>query len=471
MNKYLPYILIIFVAISVLLPGCDKDEFSTSPHHILSFSPDTVYLDTVFTGLGTSTYGAKVYNRNKESLLISSITLAGASQSGFRINVDGRKGTQFTDVEIYGRDSLYIFIEATLPPDNKDAPFLVKDSIVFITNGVKQDIKLLAYGQDAIFLRGKVIDKDTIFTASRPIVIYDSLRVDNDATLTLSAGTRLFFHPKSGLKVYGRLKSEGSISSPVLMRGDRTDKMFSYLPYSRLPGQWEGVRFYTSSYENELTYTEICGGMYGIECDSSKVDRRKLSISNSVIHQVSGDALKMTSCQAVVGNTQISNAGGNCIRLLGGDYNFVHCTVANYFNWNVRRGTALYLSNTQGDIEYPLSMASFRNCIIAGSSLGEISLDQSKDETVPCNYYFSHCIINAEAEEGDNIVGVTWLKDDYFRNLDREYQIYDFRLTDKSQSINAGLLQDALYYPVDRDGISRVSDEAPDAGCYEYDGQ
>ena len=99
--------------------------------------------------------------------------------------------------------------------------------------------------------------------------------------------------------------------------GDRTDRMFPYLPYDRLPGQWGGIRFYKTSYENHLVYADIHGGSFGIRCDSSMTDRRKLTLESSIIRQVSGNGLELTSCQAVVRNSEISNAGENCVSLLG----------------------------------------------------------------------------------------------------------------------------------------------------------
>ena len=158
------------------MASCDDlDNYSTNPSHTLTFSQDTLRMDTILTELGTSTHILKVYNRNKEPLLISSIHLADGNNSGFRINVDGIKGNSHRDVEIRERDSLFIFVEATLPSTDNDDVVFRKDSIVFMTNGVTQDVKLLAYGQDFIPFRGKVITQDTIIRSRRPIVIYDSL--------------------------------------------------------------------------------------------------------------------------------------------------------------------------------------------------------------------------------------------------------------------------------------------------------
>lgn len=465
------FISLFFSACLLSFHACHDDDYTTNPRHILSFSRDTLMLDTIFTTIGTSTSILKVYNRNKDALLISSIQLADAGNSGFRINVDGIKGTQFADVEIKGKDSIYLFVEATVDATSGNLPFLVKDSIVFRTNGVQQDIKLRAYGWNADVLRGKAIKQDTTFTALRPILIYDSLHIAKNATLTLEAGTQLFFHQKAGLRVYGSLTALGSIARPVVMRGDRTDNLFSNMPYDRLPGQWEGVRFYASSYGNRLDYADIRGAGYGILCDSSQVDVQKLVLTNSRITQTSGNALSMTASKAVVANTEISNAGRYCVDLLGGDYEFIHCTLANYFSWDVRRGTALSISNTNSAADYPLRQASFRNCIVTGSSSDELTVNRSKDEAVPFGYRFSYCLINSASKEGGEFGHVVWTRDDNFLLIDRSLLLYDFRPAEASAAINAGYLPDAMGYPVDRNGVSRVSDEAPDAGCYEYAGQ
>ena len=47
----------------------------------LSFSQDTIYLDTVFTGLGSSTRTLKVYNTSNENMVVDRVYLARGEQS------------------------------------------------------------------------------------------------------------------------------------------------------------------------------------------------------------------------------------------------------------------------------------------------------------------------------------------------------------------------------------------------------
>ena len=65
-------LLTFLICFSVLIfwSSCRNDfEFSPSTGN-LEFARDTVYLDTVFTNIGSSTYNLKVYNRSDEDIVI-----------------------------------------------------------------------------------------------------------------------------------------------------------------------------------------------------------------------------------------------------------------------------------------------------------------------------------------------------------------------------------------------------------------
>ncbi|MDR0988652.1 MAG: hypothetical protein LBM06_04215 [Prevotellaceae bacterium] len=454
-------LLLALLMMMIAAASCDtSDDFSDDPSLRLRFSADTLRMDTVLTDPPTPTYTLKVYNPHPRKLLLSSVSLADGEKSGFRINLDGIPGTRFTDVELAAEDSLYLFVEGTFPAHGDDLVTLVRDSVVFELNGIRQEMKLWAYTQDAVVLRRHVLARDTLIASARPLLIYDSLVIAAGTNVTLAAGTRLFFHDKATLEVHGRLLAEGTIDHPVLFRGDRTDRIFPYLPYDRLPGQWGGIRFHIESLENRLTCVDVHGGQFGIRCDSTGTAQRKLTLQNSLIRQIAGTALELTACQALITNSEISNAGTHCVALWGGDYTFVHCSLANFFSWDIRKGVTLLLGNR-------LEAAIFRNCLIEGSGTDEISVSRDQDADAPFNYYFSHCLINSIAEENDHIVGVVWKRDDAFRLLDVRTQQYDFTPTEGSAAIDLGRPEDALAYPLDRRGNSRLADTAPDAGCYE----
>ncbi len=75
----------------------------------LEFSKDTVYLDTVFTNIGSSTYSLKVYNRSNNDIQIPNVRLAQGNNSSYRLNVDGVAGKEFENVPLMAKDSLIYF--------------------------------------------------------------------------------------------------------------------------------------------------------------------------------------------------------------------------------------------------------------------------------------------------------------------------------------------------------------------------
>ena len=113
MNRFFTFI--VFLLTIVLIKSCSYDlTFSPAQTQDIGFSSDTVYLDTVFTSIGSSTYNLRVYNQSDRNVEIGSIRLGQGSQSQFRINVDGIHGESFEQVELLAKDSIYVFIETTV---------------------------------------------------------------------------------------------------------------------------------------------------------------------------------------------------------------------------------------------------------------------------------------------------------------------------------------------------------------------
>src|SRR5690554_2480744 len=136
-------LLSFFLCFGILIfwSSCRNDfEFSPSKGK-LEFAKDTIYLDTVFTNIGSSTYNLKVYNRSNDDIVIPTIRLENGENSFYRMNVDGSTGLEgnqegkfFENVELLAKDSLFIFIEttidiSTLSPLNHQ--FLYTDRILF----------------------------------------------------------------------------------------------------------------------------------------------------------------------------------------------------------------------------------------------------------------------------------------------------------------------------------------------------
>lgn len=474
--KIITFIITVLVSISVFMGCNENDSFSTDSNLRLTFSTDTLRFDTVFTTIGTATKKLKVYNRNKSALLINSIELMSPSTSGFRMNVDGESGNNISNVSILGKDSIFIFVEATINPLNRDNPLLIADSIRFQFNGVTQYIRLEAIGQDVIFWKDKKITKDTILTDKKPFLIYDSLTIDKNVTLTVNENVYLYFHNNAKLKVEGTLNAKGTIAKPIVIRGDRTDNFLETprIPYDRVPGQWFGIEIASSSFDNQLENVRIRNGIYGVYCHPSDTLKTKITILNTVIQNTTREGFLADNCKVIGKNSLFANSGNVTLMLNSGSASFLHCTIANYINtryWNLIKRKALYIGNTDS------SNGNFRfiNSIVAGSSNSEIEIGEINPSSL--KYIFINCLIKSNGSDDANFINTIWNIDPGFKyiysaetalNNPDLYFLYNFELGENSAAIGKGFLQYSQELPFDILGNSRLNGNAPDIGCYQW---
>lgn len=465
------------IFLSVLLAACSEDaDFSVSPTLRLEFSCDTLSFDTLFTHIGSPTGAMKVYNRNSSSLRIGSVQLASGGESGFRVNVDGQYSDYIQDLEIRKKDSLYIFVEATLDKNGKDMPLIVTDSLLFnLESGIQQAVTLIAYGKDVELLHAPSYTEDAHIRKG-DYIVYDSLTVASGATLTIDAGTTLYFHKDVEMKIEGTLVAKGTREEPVIFRGDRIDNMFDYLPYDRIPGQWGGITFDSTSIGNRLEHCDIHSAKYGIKVVAGDTVAQRLTISSSRIENFDGNAIETIMSRVDVSNSLIANARGNCVKVVGGRVRFVHCTIANFYVWK-QRDVALALHNSIEGVPAPLREALFANCVIEGSREDEVmGYLTNLGDTIPdcANYHFCNSLINTVNEENEHFVNIVYddkektpFAKEHFRLIDNENFKYDFHLSDSTtaRSIAAGEYSRLLRY--DLDGVERP-DSLADAGCFQY---
>ena len=506
-----PTLRLIFLCmiLAVWLIGCnDINNFSQNPNQLLAFSTDTLSFDTVFTTIGTSTGFFMIYNRNNEALKIETIHLAGHERSGFRINIDGRKGDTFNDIPIWKKDSLYVAVEVTVNPNEENSPFFIYDSVVFITNGRTQYVLLEAYGQNVHILKGGVVfSSDTTLTAERPYLVYDSIRIPEGVTVQIAKGASFYMHKDAKWLIDGTIITSGTQEEPVLFRADRLNKLTPYLSYDNISAQWDGLYFSASSFNNELSYTLIRNGISGLTFEASTPDRKKIDIRNSQINNMDGNVLWAANCHIEASNTEFSNATNYLVMLSGGKYRFTHCTMANYMQRAMmshktpRYIQALTLSDhivyiqENGEEEtqtFPLLQAYFDNCIIDGNLEGNIPIVDkgeilfSTDETfvngddIQYNYRFNHCVIRAKKVDNERFNEVLFIVEPKTENTkyvksipeneDDDFDfIYDFRLANESLGIGKADRSIAAQFPTDRYGINRLTSEfGPSIGAYEY---
>lgn len=472
MLRKLFYTLII-ICLGFTLWSCSDEEYTTSSAYSLSFSSDTIRLDTLFSTVPSTARSFWVYNKGDKALRCQSVRLERGNQSGFRVNVDGvylgaSTGYQTNEVELLAGDSVRVFVEVTTGTNGQTEPKMLEDNIVFILeSGLQQKVNLSAYSWDAEIFRHKIIDKDTVLTAGKPIVIYDSLVVAENATLTLEEGATLYFNGSACLDVYGKLVAKGTAENNVTLRGDRLDNMFDYLPYDFVSGQWGGVHFYPSSYGNKLEYTDIHSTFDGIVVDSCDVEKQKLDMLACTVHNCQGYGIKNTCSWIQMYNCQVSNTLRDCVFTDGGVTVMNNCTLAQFYPFDAERGVALRFSSAVAPMQFICY-----NTLVTGYADDVIMGEQGKEENT-FYYEFHNCILRTPKVENDEqFVNVTFEdpKDTvatarkHFVKIDTDNLRYDFRLDSISPAIGAADVETAM--PYDRMGLRR--DDKPDIGAFEW---
>ena len=482
--KQLKIILLLLCTV-IIWSSCKKDDILRDSSARLSFSTDTILFDTVFVTFGSTTRILKVYNNNDQDVEVSSIVLAGGSNSKYRINVNGVNGTNFTNVKIRAKDSIFIFVEVTIDPNNSSTPFIVADSIVFNLNGNVQMVDLVAFGQNAHFIRPDVfptngfpdysvvcsVNMDTTWGPNIPHVVFGYAVVDSACTLTILPGTQIYFYNKSGLWVFkdGKLIVNGSITDPVVFQGTRLESA-----YQEEPGQWDRI-WINEGAESTINYAIIKNAFIGLQPEvlfDENATTKKVTVTNTIIRNMSGFGIFARNFEIEASNTVVANCGSYCAALTrGGDYNFDHCTFANYWRFGQRSTPALYLNNygvTSDNTLIPedLTAANFNNSIVYGSNDNEIELDFENGAL--SEFRFDHVLM--KIDPGTNTSDMSRYVN-IIKNRDPGFVdsfINDYRLDTLSNAKDAGdpaNLTPATF--TDILGVDRMMFGNPDLGAYE----
>ncbi len=480
------------------LASCDKGEsFTTDSSAKLEFSLDTLRFDTVFTELGSATRSFKVYNRNDQAIRISKARIEGTEGAFFRMNVDGIPGNEVEQVEVYANDSIYVFVEVTIDPDQPESisPFVIEDKIIFETNGNTQEVRLEAWGQNANYLPSRfnkgvpvvyTCDNDEwVWDDAKPYVIYGEVLIDS-CLLRIAAGTKIYVHGgvaqndlfgifSDGILFFlpqGQLKIEGTAEDPVVIQGDRLEESFQ-----DVAGQWYGIILSKGSKGNEIDHAVIKNAAFGIYVDSTA----ELTVRNSQFYNTTGGGIVGFHSTIDATNCLLYNNNSTSLQLiLGGSYNFTHCTFASYGvdasaaslgNSFCYKGT---LTSCELQAINPMK-ARFQNCIFFGSRRDEIDFSDISGRQDPSLFdvKMDHCLVKVdelltdnESLYGDffetfctNCVNGT-RTDELFIDADED----DYHLDTMSIAIDIGM---QLAEPtIDLEGNAR--DANPDAGCFEF---
>ncbi|MFY0481360.1 hypothetical protein ACI6PS_02040 [Flavobacterium sp. PLA-1-15] len=438
-------IFILFIGILVSLTSCRNDfDFETRTGG-LEFSRDTVYLDTVFTNVGSSTYTLKVYNKSDKDIKIPTIEFAKKETSKYRMTVDGMTGENncvFKNVELLAKDSLYIFIETTAGIiDANPTDFLYTDQILFGEGTNQQKVELVTLIQDAYFIfpkkngdvydlvdygfneegevtqvRGRNLEEahpdngnEYVWGNDKPYVVYGFASVPENKTLNVNPGARIHFHADSGIivqeggtiKVNGTLSTTEAMENEVIFEGDRLEPGFA-----DVPGQWSTIYLREGSKNhtfNHLTIKNALIGIMAINNFENPIQINNTQIYNSGAYGILGQHAKIDATNVVINSNSRGVASLACI--LGGAYNFTHCTINN--ERTTSSHVALLLSNFVLDgnnqpVTYDLTEANFNNCIFYGSNSRQISVN--KDFTKQFEFKFENCLIKFDKAGNSQLI-------------------------------------------------------------------
>ena len=500
MRNFLSLLILILV---FSISSCRKD-FETLPSFgNLEFSKDTVFLDTIFSNIGSATYNLKVYNKSNNAITIPRIELENGTLSNYRLNVDGIAGKTFDNIDILAKDSMYVFIETTINFNSVSNP-LYTDRILFDNGSNQQNVDLVTLVQDANFIfpdrnpismkidsltlngnpttiKGRFLeDSELIFTNQKPTVIYGYAAVPENKTLTIEAGAKIHFHNNSGLIIDNNatLKVNGTLSEKVIFEGDRLENNFS-----KTPGQWGTIWMRAGSKENEINHAQIKNGIIGVLIDSiSATSTPTLSIKNTEIYNHSNYGILARETNIEGSNLVIGNAGqASLAATIGGTYNFTHSTFANYWNNSLRQLPAVIVNNHFTYVDEnnqeitetrDLKAANFTNCVIEGNNNIEFILDKVDGSLF--NYNIKNCLIKFH-DINNNFEDVTELDftnpnyqniilngNPFFRNT----SLNDFIIGQESDAINKADINTAQLFPLDILEINRTSN--PDIGAYQH---
>ncbi len=499
------------VGILLSLSSCRKDFETVASNGTLEFSKSKVYLDTVFSKISSSTYTLKVYNRSNKDISIPSIQLEKGLTSKFRLMVDGmtgNQGKQFSNVELLAKDSLYIFIEATVNVNETQADYTYNDRILFDNGNNQQSVDLVTLVQDAHFIfptralnstvkeklniagvvgvEGHVLtDSELHWTKDKPYVIYGYAAVPDGKTLIIDPGTKVYFHADtySGLivdstakiLVNGNLNEINTTTGAIITQNEVTFEADRLEPdFEDTPGQWGTVLLF-SGQDNLISHLVLKNATVGLYIQSNVSNTTaKLNIENSQIYNCSNYGILTFYSQITGQNLVINSAGQASLACYeGGPYMFTHCTFNN--NWQSSKQSAVLVS----DFHYENSVAAnptsvtatFKNCIIYGSNNFELYLGHASNSFAAT---FNHCLVkfnesgnsnmNANTDydviRSSNTFGNITTPEPKFKN------IYKNQLTIEASSGAIGTAQFDPLFPFDI--LHNTRTNPSDIGAYKF---
>ena len=451
------FLFILLVGIYACKP---KDEIISSDSSIrLGFSNDTVFFDTVFTSSGSThirnvTQRLRIFNPSKNAIDIADIRLGGGLSSNYTMFIYGEAKSSIQDVELLGGDSLYVLVQLSINTKQADLPYLVQDSILFSLNGNLQKVRLIAWGQDANYFKQDSITTNTTWTAGKPYVIFDRLKVAKDVTLTIQPGADIVFGNGARMDVAGILNAVGTFEKPINFGGYRQE-----IDFVDAAGQWDGISLVQNTGTHVLSWCKIKNGISGVSLTGTGVTSQDaLKIDHCKIYNMGDACLNFTKTAVTVSNSLFYNAANYLLTASGGGtYKVYNCTSSNSNSDFISNVPSVSMVSAAGDIVWDVT---FVNNIIWGSQSNELLL--TLPAATPPVVKNNLIRMNATTYTGNgNLLSNT----SNYVNFSSVPADPDYYLSGTSPAVNAGIAIPGVTDVADLNNNPR--DSEPDMGAME----
>lgn len=452
MSRFTPLFLLLAIWMS-----CDSidDDFSMDSNLEITFSADSVSFDTLLSDTRSATQRLMVYNQNNAAILLSSISLGKESSSDYSIIINGKDGPSQLNERILAGDSLLVLVEVNIDPRNENLPYLVKDSVVFDWNGNSEHVKLVSWGQDANRVQNQVLC-DVTWTRDRPYIVSDTLLVQPNCTLTIEAGTSVFFENDAVMFIQGSLNAVGDSANHIVLRNARFDGI-----YDQVPGQWNGIYFLEGSKDNQVSFAEIFNAQVGLRVGSpDEDDIADLIVNNTSIFNMSQAGILAFTSDIEATNCLIYNCGTYLVgNFAGGNYTYRHCTFSNEPSFFVNDDPSVQFSDNIVISETELLTADLNleltNSIVWGASEEELLINNGGGANVSATLTTN--IIRSATPIENNFVSQSFNFPGFKGLFSFDYSL-DTLAFAKDLATDIGILKDIIDAP---------RDPTPDIGAFE----
>ncbi len=411
MNK--PLLPILTASAFFSLSSCINDDVAVDGSVRPIPSVERLEMGTHLSGQQTPTIRFTLRNPSDKILSLNDIKVEGDFAEYYRLNVDGIGGAVHHDVEIRGKDSIYILVDAEAVSSVLNT---ASTSIAFTsTNGLTSRLPLSINVVDVEVHKDLHLTSDTKWEGN--VHLYGNTRIEEGVTLTIGAGSTIYLHDSAIIDVAGRITAEGTSEAPIIMRGDRHGFVAADIPYDVMSRQWGGIIFRNTSDSNVLKNVEIVNTVNAVDMESGS----SLVLTNCLIRNASENVLQSKDATVEAIGCEFSNAGEGLMMIDGGGCNLNHCTLANYYLLAYCTEAAIRVENVER------VKMNIDNCLIYGRWGSELSMS----DLMGTDIWFRSTAMKSGGSDDENFIGCLWDSPVDFVNTGENY-LFDFSLMPES---------------------------------------